>query len=158
MRSIVVLIVGLYFSFATLFLPGLAWAIFPQNWTFNMGSWTIHSWQIFLAVTSAPSLLAGIAVLFFPESPKFLMSKGRNKEALEIFNRIYVINRGISSYPIKQLIQGNLTIEGNISNVAGKSFWVSFLDDLKKMKILFHKEYLRKSIHANTLQFCILMG
>lgn len=143
-----------------------------------MGSWVMHSWQIFLAVASIPSLSAGVAVLFLPESPKFLMSKGRNEEALQVLRKIYIINHGNArgSYPIKELVQEDLseekpiditTIEGKIakptlqraqSQVVEKSFCASFLDDLKKMKILFYKEYLGRSIHAYTLQFCILMG
>lgn len=144
-----------------------------------MGPWVMHSWQIFLAVASIPSWMGGVLVLFFPESPKFLMSKGRNEEALQVFRRIYAINHGNSggSYPIKELIQENLpeekpvdisTIEGKVvskptfqraqSEVVEKTFWVSFVEDLKKMKVLFHKEFLGKSIHAYTLQFCILMG
>lgn len=171
--------VGLCFAFATLSLPGLAWAIFPQDWTFSMGSWVIYSWQFFLAVASVPSLISGVAVLFLPESPKFLMSKGRNEEALQVFRKIYAINHGNSTegYPIKELVQEDLqeqekpvdiaTVEGkhstaNIqrsqSQIVEKPFWASLIDDLKKMKILFHKEYLGKSIHAYSLQFCILMG
>ncbi|KAL5273779.1 hypothetical protein ACFFRR_000498 [Megaselia abdita] len=178
MRSRVMMFVGLCFAFATLSLPGLAWSIFPQNWTFHMGSWVMYSWQIFLAIASVPSWIAGIAILFLPESPKFLMSKGRNEEAMDVFKKIYAINHGNSSksYPIQELVHEDMeevkpvdisTIEGKISRphiertqsqIVVKSFWASFIDDLKKMKVLFHKEYLGKSIHAYTLQFCILMG
>lgn len=43
-----------------------------------------------------------IFVCFFPESPKFLMSRGRNDEAMAVFRRIYRINTGRTEneYPV----------------------------------------------------------
>lgn len=62
----------------------------------------IHSWQIFLAVCCSPSLLSGACVLFMPESPKFLMSKGRNEQAMAVFQKLYTLNTGRSreEYPV----------------------------------------------------------
>lgn len=39
-------------------------------------------------------IMAGIAFFWLPESPKFLMSRGRNEEAMVIFKRIYTLNTG----------------------------------------------------------------
>jgi len=50
------------------------------------------SWRLFLLVSAVPSIIAGLAFTFFPESPKFLMSKGRTNEAIASFQRIYSIN------------------------------------------------------------------
>lgn len=36
--------------------------------------------------------ITGVVYMFFPESPKYLMSKGRNDEALKVFKRVYEIN------------------------------------------------------------------
>jgi len=60
------------------------------------------SWRLFYLICSVPSLLAFIAFLFFPESPKFLMSRGRTDEALEAFERIYMVNTGkpAHTYPV----------------------------------------------------------
>lgn len=176
-RSRVMMMVGIYFAFATLSLPGLAWVIFPQDWQFYIGGWVVNTWQIFLAVCSTPSLISSIAVSFLPESPKFLMSKGKNREALEVFKKIYAVNHMSSGeeYPIKKLIREDLpqpqdaevdiesksarpTLERMQSQAPERPFWISLIDDIKKMKVLFHKEYLGKSLHAYTLQFCMLMG
>lgn len=45
-------------------------------------------------VTALPSLISGIAHMCFPESPKFLMTVGRNDEALKVFQKIYALNSG----------------------------------------------------------------
>lgn len=57
---------------------------------------------MFLAVCAMPSLVSGICLCFFPESPRFLMSQGRNAEALRAFQTIYAINKGKpkDTYPV----------------------------------------------------------
>lgn len=62
----------------------------------------VRTWQVFLAVSSAPSLLSGFLHIFLPESPKFLMSQGNYKKALDSLQRIYKLNKRKSreSYPV----------------------------------------------------------
>lgn len=56
----------------------------------------IYSWNVFLLVCSIAPLSAGILLWFSPESPKFLMSTGKNDEALKVFKRVYRLNTGKS--------------------------------------------------------------
>uniref|UniRef100_A0A1A9VQ53 Major facilitator superfamily (MFS) profile domain-containing protein n=1 Tax=Glossina austeni TaxID=7395 RepID=A0A1A9VQ53_GLOAU len=44
----------------------------------------VHSWQIFLLICGLPSLLSGVIFIVLPESPKFLMSQGRNTEIVPV--------------------------------------------------------------------------
>lgn len=62
----------------------------------------VRSWNIFLLITAVVPLLAGILHMFFPESPKYLMSQGRNNEALKSIAIAYAINRRSTkaSYPV----------------------------------------------------------
>lgn len=62
----------------------------------------IHSWNVYLFVCAFPSLIGGIAFIFMPESPKFLMSVGRNEEALRVFQLVYSLNTGKmkETYPV----------------------------------------------------------
>lgn len=41
-----------------------------------------------------PALTGSIGFMFMPESPKFLMTTGRNKKALEVFQKVYSFNTG----------------------------------------------------------------
>lgn len=70
----------------------------------------IRRWQIFLAICSLPSLISGIFVLFFPESPKFLMSIGKNDEALKVFQTVFKLNtgRGKHEYPVRMFFNQHL--------------------------------------------------
>lgn len=62
----------------------------------------IDSWRVFLAICSLPEFLACIALLAFPESPRFLILKGRHDEALGVFKKIYSLNTGKEpdTYPV----------------------------------------------------------
>ncbi|KAF3430718.1 hypothetical protein E2986_09690 [Frieseomelitta varia] len=85
----------------------IAWLIIPQKWTINTGSGAmeINSWRVFLAICSLPEFLACIALFAFPESPRFLLLKGRRQEALEVFKKIYSVNTGKNrdTYPVSNL-------------------------------------------------------
>lgn len=62
----------------------------------------LKSWHIFLLICSFPSILTVIFVTFFPESPKFLMTQGRNDEALDILRNIFSMNtrKPKNEYPV----------------------------------------------------------
>ena len=49
-------------------------------------------------------LIGAFGLYFFPESPKFLMSQGRNEEALEVLKTIYASNTGNhrDDYPVSK--------------------------------------------------------
>lgn len=65
-----------------------------------------HSWNLYLLICAVPSITGTIIFIFLPESPKFLMTIGRNEEALEVFRRVYKINSGkpASSYPVSKRV------------------------------------------------------
>jgi len=83
---------------------GIAWLIIPQKWyiTFLSKTYKIDSWRMFLAICSLPEFLACIAFFAFPESPRFLILKGRHDEALNVFKKIYSLNTGKDpdTYPV----------------------------------------------------------
>lgn len=65
----------------------------------------VHTWHFFILITAIAPLLGGFLNSFFPESPKFLMSQGRNDEALECLRKIFAINyrRPKADYPVSKL-------------------------------------------------------
>uniref|UniRef100_A0A1B0G4S8 Major facilitator superfamily (MFS) profile domain-containing protein n=1 Tax=Glossina morsitans morsitans TaxID=37546 RepID=A0A1B0G4S8_GLOMM len=177
------MILGIIQSFASLILPMLAWLILPQDWDFIIrSSFKVHSWQIFLFICGLPSLLSGVIFIVLPESPKFLMSQGRNTEALFVFQQIYAVNRRQSrdSYPvekkntIRQLIEevpsrDSIHIPSAIFTVEGKSsklnksqkttsFKQSLHDGWLQMRPMFHKPLLSRSLHVYLMLFALLLG
>ena len=67
-------------------------------------------WRVFFMVCAVPSLISAFYFHQFPESPKFLMSKGREAEALQVFREIYAINTGKDpqTYPVSVRVQGQV--------------------------------------------------
>ncbi|XP_011188051.1 synaptic vesicle glycoprotein 2B isoform X1 [Zeugodacus cucurbitae] len=175
-RPRVLMVYGMVMSLATLIMPLLAWGIFPRDWKFVLFNYLIiHPWQIFLAVCSIPSVIGGLGLIALPESPKFLMSQGRNAEALLAFQKIYAVNNrtSMSAYPIKELVE---EVPNRTSNVnehvftienkpikpkykrEPRTFSQAFKEGIEQIKPMFRKPLLGHSLHAYAMQFFILLG
>jgi len=54
----------------------------------------LRSWRLFVFACGVPSLLVAVTLhFFFPETPKFLLSRGHHDEALGVLRKIFVINK-----------------------------------------------------------------
>ncbi|KAJ8718809.1 hypothetical protein PYW07_016365 [Mythimna separata] len=51
-------------------------------------------WRLLLQIICLPSAIGIVTVIFLKESPKFLLSRTRNEEALEVFKSIFKSNTG----------------------------------------------------------------
>ncbi|CAL7938600.1 unnamed protein product [Xylocopa violacea] len=122
-RSRMYMWLGVFFSLGNISLPCIAWLIIPQKWTINLvsGTMEINSWRVFLAICSLPEFLACLAIFAFPESPRFLLLKGRREEALQVFKKIYSLNTGKDpdTYPVKDL-EDEYSVESSSDNVKDK--------------------------------------
>ncbi|CAO1409152.1 unnamed protein product [Diamesa hyperborea] len=95
----------IFWTLGIILLPLIAWGIIPLDIEFRAHNFQFSSWNLFVAICAIPSLLIGMWLFFFPESPKFLMEVGDVDEALEILKDMYTQNSGRSrdEYPIKSL-------------------------------------------------------
>uniref|UniRef100_A0A8B9KPK5 Synaptic vesicle glycoprotein 2B n=1 Tax=Astyanax mexicanus TaxID=7994 RepID=A0A8B9KPK5_ASTMX len=95
---------------------GAAWLVIPRTFLHvDLGWLDFQSWRVFVVLCSIPSLTSAfIFRLAMPESPRFLMEAGMEKEALAVFQQMYRLNHrgsrkpfpGLS--PIRQLFIGPL--------------------------------------------------
>jgi MFS family permease len=82
-------------------VAGLAWAIIPNKLGIDNpeGGFKFNSWRIFVAICGLPAALVTVALVFLPESPMFLLSKGREGDALKARS----IKKGVSDRHSLQL-------------------------------------------------------
>uniref|UniRef100_A0A182XF22 Major facilitator superfamily (MFS) profile domain-containing protein n=1 Tax=Anopheles quadriannulatus TaxID=34691 RepID=A0A182XF22_ANOQN len=84
------------FGVGCILLPLIAWSVINQEWEYTLPLLNIvyRPWRLFIVVCGLPSLVCGIALLYFPESPKFLFSRGHEQETIMIIHKMYRWNTG----------------------------------------------------------------
>lgn len=121
-----------------------------------------NSWRIFLVICSVPSFVVAILLVYLPESPKFLIMKGRNEEALNIFRGIFVTNTGKSRdiYPVKEiLIDDKLKQELEEIEKSAKGKYSQMISNmLDNSKGLFVSPILKFTLISITINFTFHIG
>lgn len=155
-----------FWTLGNLFVAGLAWVIIPANIGGETGGFVYNSWRIFLLVMSLPSFIVAALLFLLPESPKFLISKGRHEDALEVFRGIYMMNTGKpkEQYPVKQLlVEENLhskpMTQKQIEAHEAKSKTRRMLSDMiEHSKQLFIPPILKFTMISITINFTFHIG
>uniref|UniRef100_A0A1I8P2T6 Major facilitator superfamily (MFS) profile domain-containing protein n=1 Tax=Stomoxys calcitrans TaxID=35570 RepID=A0A1I8P2T6_STOCA len=175
-RSHIMMIVGIMFATANISLPVLALLILPNDWNFEIFNMNFVAWKVFVAVSAIPSILSTILFGMFPESPRFLMSQGRNDEAMETFKKMYALNTGKlkETYPIKSLNEETqqktpknriATIATTITEMNNPNPNLQHENDTSEaikqpntFRVLCSKPYLGLCIMVCIMQFFVLLG
>lgn len=151
-----------FWTLGNLCVAGLAWLIIPSSIGFETPYFVYNSWRIFLMVCSLPSFLVAALLLYLPESPKFLISRGRPEEALAIFRGIFVTNTGKTAdqYPVKELlVDEKQRQELEDSKNRGQGKYMSMLTDImNNSKGLFVSPILKFTIISITINFTFHIG
>ncbi|XP_044761382.1 synaptic vesicle glycoprotein 2B-like [Coccinella septempunctata] len=156
-RSKAPMLLGIWNAAGTVYLPFLASLVLPLKFEWKLGnSWVLHSWGLFLLLNAIPALLSAVIFIFLPESPKFLMTKGRNEEALKVFRMIYSVNTGKpkETYPVKKLVE---EMEQDASK-GRKSLKLSFKEGWDQMSPLFQSPLLKILVLVCLLQLFMTMS
>ncbi|XP_049820989.1 synaptic vesicle glycoprotein 2C-like isoform X2 [Aethina tumida] len=109
----------IFWNIGVILLPGVAWSLLRKSVLDSFKSYGNFSpWRIFVSVCSLPSLLSLCMLFFLPETPKYLISKGKYEEARHVFQRIFRINTGQSfaQYPVLAL-EGEYENNNNVQEV-----------------------------------------
>ena len=86
------------FIICNFMFSGIAWAIIPSN--AQVISPYGDTWRLFIIVCAIPSLSSSLFFYCMPESPKFLMQKGRSQAAYETLKRIFRVNYPGKKFPV----------------------------------------------------------
>ncbi|XP_046971992.1 synaptic vesicle glycoprotein 2A-like isoform X2 [Vanessa cardui] len=145
-----------FLSVALIIAALSAWVILPIkfNYTVLDGYFELHSWNLFLYFCSIWSLFAFVIYLSLPETPKYLLSHGREKEALEVLKGIYSENTGNKedTFPVK-----SLNTSGTVKPTKEISLKKQIVTSLFEAKELFRKPLVFKLILFSFITFSCLI-
>lgn len=151
----------IFWTLGVIALPLIAWVIIPLNFELTLHVFKFKSWNLFVAICALPSLLIGMWLFLFPESPKFLIEVGETEEALEVLKDMYHQNTGNNrnDYPIKSLkererdgISQNQTLRS--LSIKKPSHLKILLDEVwEQTKALCSAPHLKNTILTCAIQF-----
>lgn len=150
---------ALIFGVSCLLLPLIAWSVINQDWEFEMSfiDVTYKPWRLFIVVCSLPGFIASLVLIFFPESPKFVLGLGNQIEAIKILEQMNRWNNGKNAelsvfeiYEEAESIENRRRILENKNNrfPLMKSVW-------SQTAPLFRSPYLATTVLICTIQFGI---
>ncbi|XP_018562409.1 synaptic vesicle glycoprotein 2B-like [Anoplophora glabripennis] len=164
-RPRIQLVIGTMNSLGSVALPLLAWWILPLalDLSFLNGYIKLHSWNVYLLICGLPAFYSGIAFLFLPESPKFLMTIGENEKALTVFQKVYSINTGkpADSFPIKQLVDETKINDDNKHGghvTANRTKVQALKEGWQQITPLFYSPLVSKLFLVCFIQLCVIQS
>ncbi len=138
-----------FWTFGSIFIAGLAWACLGG------GSSDWKALSVFAALPVAVSL--GVSVLLLPESPRWLLCRGRGAEAEAVVRAAAAVNGTVlAPFSLKPYSDGSDGSDSHShSQAADNNTWAILL---MSMLQLFHRKNLKISIPLWTIWFCIGVG
>lgn len=150
---------AIIYGVSCLFPPVIAFTIINQDWEFDIAfiDITYKPWRLFVIVCGLPGLFASIAMLFLPESPKFILGMGNKNGSINVLKQMNRWNNGENSeldafdiYEESESIQNRRRILDNKNSRFPliKSVW-------SQTSPLFSPSHLRSTLLICTVQFGI---
>jgi len=127
---------------------GFAWVVIPMSLSFA-------SWRVFIVICVIPAFTAGIALIFFPESPKFYLKSGQAKKAKLVLLSIYQTNNGQESPPPAFECS---TIFDDFNKTSNESWSLIFAQLFPKTKNLFRPPHSTNNALMLLIFFTVSFG
>lgn len=147
------------FGIACVIMPLVGWLILNDTWELPLPllGFTFRPWRLFMLAIGCPSLLCGIALIFLPESPNFVLSLGKQSDTVAILQWMFLKNGGDpKAVPqIGTICEESESIElrerreslvGHGVGAICSSMWSQTVP-------LFRGTYLRSTLVASAMQF-----
>ncbi|XP_075232170.1 synaptic vesicle glycoprotein 2C-like isoform X2 [Lycorma delicatula] len=158
----------LFWTAGIITLPLAAWLIIPMQLNYYNSYIFFNSWKLFVLVCSLPAVFLGLWLLWFPESPKFLLECGEYDQALEILRRMFTINTGHDSvaYPIRSLREKehrvsviSMQSQRSVRSIKTRKDVKIFLkESWEQTLLLFKRPHLRPTVLTCLIQFGLTSG
>ncbi|KAH8256313.1 hypothetical protein KR032_000636 [Drosophila birchii] len=100
-RAVAINYSTMFVSVTAIYVPATAWLVLSSDWAITLGDFVFRPWRLMLLVSLLPGLIGGLVLLYYPESPKLLLSQDKTEEAKEAVAWISKFNSG---KPIQQVL------------------------------------------------------
>lgn len=161
-RGSLISVLATFWMMGNIIAAGLAWIIIPHaELGYFSDNFKYNSWRIFVAICTVPSLSSAFLFYFFPESPKYLLTMGCEKQALESLKKVSRINCQTKSFNVTRLI---LTTERDdviedLKRENRKSTCIQSIHTLfLQTKVLFSKSLCRTTVLVIIINFTLSFG
>ncbi|XP_054747232.1 synaptic vesicle glycoprotein 2B [Anastrepha obliqua] len=86
---------SLFVGIGMVYVPAIAWLVLTMDWSLHISeNFTFRPWRVLTPFYLLPGLIATVVLTALPESPKLLLSLGKDEEALTAVNWICRRNTG----------------------------------------------------------------
>ncbi|ROT61175.1 Synaptic vesicle glycoprotein 2B [Penaeus vannamei] len=152
-----------FWAVGGVFTALMAWAIIPRTGITVVLDEQHHfsSWRVFLVVCSLPSFAAVIGLYFMPESPRFLLEKGRDVEAIMVYKKIFKWNNAQNPGAEYQLTELELPsgTHRSLRHTPPQGVGKNFFSDLSYgLDQLFIPPYLKSTVLLLVVWFTCAFG
>ncbi|XP_063635474.1 synaptic vesicle glycoprotein 2C-like isoform X1 [Cydia splendana] len=107
-RDVMLCRLEVFWTLGCILLPCIAWLIIqdPRFIWADTEDFKFNQWRVFVAACGIPSLLVVLLLLPFPESPRFLLYVNQPEQALQVLQKIFVVNTRMSAkdFPVESMI------------------------------------------------------
>ncbi|CAH0731748.1 unnamed protein product, partial [Brenthis ino] len=156
-RDRVLLVNSSFVSLAIVIAAAMSWMILPFKLDVVIwpGYFELHAWNFYLYMCSIWSFGAFIMYYNLPESPKYLLSHGRETEALEVLKTIFSENTGNSgdAFPIH-----SFSTSGTLKPTIELSFKKQLVNALFEVKELFRPPLVFRLLFFSFITFSSLIS
>nr|XP_026498440.1 organic cation/carnitine transporter 7-like [Vanessa tameamea] len=115
-------------------------------------SMTYRPWRMLLQIISLPGIIGVVGIIFLQESPKFLLSKGKEEAAIECLKNIFRWNKGLDkdSFPVKSIFLEEFETPNNANASFLRKMW-------NQTAPLFKPPLLKNSLKLYYILLCAYM-
>ncbi|KAK6985616.1 synaptic vesicle glycoprotein 2C-like isoform X1 [Biomphalaria glabrata] len=112
-RGAMISLLATFWMTGNIVAAGLAWIVIPREYlSFYSGDFIFNSWRVFVALCTLPSLTAGAMFVLMPESPKYLLQKGKEQDAIAVLKQVHSVNKRSKPFQLEFLVLSEEDIEG----------------------------------------------
>ncbi|XP_055911439.1 synaptic vesicle glycoprotein 2B-like [Eupeodes corollae] len=143
--------------------PIMGWAVINRYWSFYVPLVDIvyKPWRMYILCCGLLGFVSGLCFIVLPESPKYLISIGKETEAIAVLKMVYSINTGNKAESLEVYsIVPDVEDEQRLKLIRGEDLYIVFLfrSMWNQTAPLFKREHLRKTLLSCLIQFWIFFS